>query len=186
MWARQTSSRGASKTRSMRISRGAGVVTCERARRLGLDLPQWCTHVCDPFCLLQELAEPVEPRFQQLPGTWRSRSSRRPAGAGRSLQWRTRPTFSVVTSPACSRTATCFLTPVRLMPKVAASSLIVASRRAEDFQDAPAGRIGESREGGIELGGILNHMVQYFAGIVIRKRASAPSPPSHASRTVSC
>src|SRR5438309_10908483 len=30
-----------------------------------------------------------------------------------SLQVRTRPTFSVVTSPACSRTPTCFFMPVR-------------------------------------------------------------------------
>src|SRR5262249_22704136 len=39
-----------------------------------------------------------------------SSSPRRP-----SLQVRTRPTFSVVTSPACSKTPTCFFMPVRVM-----------------------------------------------------------------------
>jgi hypothetical protein len=40
-----------------------------------------------------------------------SEASRR----GPSLQVRTRPTFSVVTSPACSKMPTCFFMPVRVM-----------------------------------------------------------------------
>ena len=52
-----------------------------------------------------------------------------PAGAAPSLQVRTRPTFSVVTSPACSRTPTCFFMPVRVMWNLSASSVIEASAR---------------------------------------------------------
>src|SRR4051794_4316438 len=44
-----------------------------------------------------------------------------------SLQVRTRPTFCVVTSPACSRTPTCFFMPVRVMWNLSASSVIEAS-----------------------------------------------------------
>src|SRR5713226_1004132 len=51
-------------------------------------------------------------------------SRRRP-----SLQWRTRPTFCVVTSPAPSRILTCFLMPVRVILKFAAKALIEASAR---------------------------------------------------------
>ena len=40
------------------------------------------------------------------------------------LQVRTRPTFSVVTSPACSRTPTCFFMPVRVMWNFSARSVI--------------------------------------------------------------
>ncbi len=48
---------------------------------------------------------------------------------GPSRQRRTRPTFSVLTRPAPSRTPTCFLIPVRVIPKVAASSLMEAPPR---------------------------------------------------------
>src|SRR5690606_15607603 len=41
-------------------------------------------------------------------------------------QCRTRPTFSVSTSPASSSTCTCFFTPVRVISNNRASSLIVA------------------------------------------------------------
>src|SRR3954454_23586702 len=44
-----------------------------------------------------------------------------------SLQVRTRPTFFVVTSPACSKTPTCFFMPVRVMWNLSASSVIEAS-----------------------------------------------------------
>src|SRR5688572_15900490 len=44
-----------------------------------------------------------------------------------SLHVRTRPTFSVVTSPARSRTPTCFFMPVRVIRNFAASSVIDAS-----------------------------------------------------------
>ena len=40
---------------------------------------------------------------------------------------RTRPTFSVVTSPACSRTPTCFFIPVRVRSNFSARSVIDAS-----------------------------------------------------------
>src|SRR5438270_1351447 len=52
-----------------------------------------------------------------------SSSSRR----GPSLQRRTRPTFSVVTSPAASSTPTCFFMPVSVISKASASSVIPAS-----------------------------------------------------------
>src|SRR6187431_779403 len=45
---------------------------------------------------------------------------------GTSVQLRTRPTFSVVTSCASSSTLTCFFIPVNDIPKGSASSLIVA------------------------------------------------------------
>src|SRR6185437_1803487 len=45
---------------------------------------------------------------------------------GASMHLRTRPTFSVVTSSACSSSRTCFLIPVSDMPNGSASSLIVA------------------------------------------------------------
>ena len=48
---------------------------------------------------------------------------------GPSLQVRTRPTFSVVTSPACSKTPTCFFMPVRVMWNFEARSVIDASAR---------------------------------------------------------
>ena len=41
----------------------------------------------------------------------------------------TRPTFFVVTSPACSRTPTCFFMPVRVMWNLSARSVIEASAR---------------------------------------------------------
>ena len=48
---------------------------------------------------------------------------------GPSLQVRTRPAFSVVTRPACSRTPTCFFMPVRVMLNFSASVVIEASSR---------------------------------------------------------
>src|SRR4029079_14830497 len=64
--------------------------------------------------------------------TWAKRSSRcshvlMPSKAyGASMHLRARPTFSVVTSSACSSSRTCFLIPVSDMPNGSASSLIVA------------------------------------------------------------
>src|SRR5690242_16194580 len=54
-----------------------------------------------------------------------SSSSRR----GPSWQVRTRPIFFVVTSPACSRTPTCFFMPVSVMWNLSARSVIDASAR---------------------------------------------------------
>src|SRR5450432_2194392 len=48
---------------------------------------------------------------------------------GPSLQVRTRPTFSVTTSPACSKTPTCFFMPVSVMSNLPARSVIEASPR---------------------------------------------------------
>ena len=81
------------------------------------------------FRALEERLEAVEARLQHLPVVARSRPPRRPAAAGPSRHVRTRPTFSVATSPASSSTCTCFFMPVRVMSNRAARSLIEASRR---------------------------------------------------------
>ena len=44
-----------------------------------------------------------------------SQAASRSSWRGPSLQVRTRPTFSVATSPTCSKTPTCFFMPVRVM-----------------------------------------------------------------------
>ena len=48
------------------------------------------------------------------------------------MQVRTRPIFSVVTSPACSKTPTCFFMPVRVMWNFSARSTIEASAQRRE------------------------------------------------------
>src|SRR5947209_19338764 len=62
---------------------------------------------------------------------------------GASMQLRTRPTFSVVTSSASSSSLMCFFIPVSDMPKGSASSLIVA--RPEPSRSRTARRAGSAR-----------------------------------------
>jgi len=59
------------------------------------------------------------------------------------MHLRTRPTFSVVTSSASSRSRTCFFIPVSDMPNGCASSLIVAL--PEPSRSTTARRVGSAR-----------------------------------------
>jgi hypothetical protein len=48
------------------------------------------------------------------------------------------PIFCVVTSPACSRTPTCFFMPVRVMWNVSASAVIEGGRGSRVIERQPA------------------------------------------------
>ena len=81
-----------------------------------------------------------------------------------SLQVLTRPTFCVTTSPARSRTWTCFFMPVSVIWNLSARRVIDASPRAKLIDDPAAGRIGQRRKREIEgRTCILNHIVQCLA-----------------------
>jgi hypothetical protein len=76
----------------------------------------------------QVLDEPVTVLFVQMQDDFDVTAG--PERVAASLQVRTRPTFSVVTRPACSRTPTCFFMPVSVMSNCPARSVIDASARA--------------------------------------------------------
>ena len=105
-----------------------------------------------PFEFVDDLVQLVEARVPELVVPRRSTPSPPRDGAGRSGSVRTRPTFSVVTSPACSSTPTCFFMPVRVMSNLSARSVIEASRAAELLEDAAAGGVRQGGERGVEVG----------------------------------
>ena len=90
------------------------------------------------FCLAERLEEDRR-RFELVaPPAW----ARRP-----SLQVRTRPTFSVVTTTACSKTPTCFFMPVRVMWNFSARSVILkTSCMSELLKNAASGGVRECGE----------------------------------------
>jgi hypothetical protein len=79
--------------------------------------------------------------------------------SGSSRQVRTRPGLSLLTSPAASRTETCFITPASDIsnPSARAYGRVAAS---EPIDHRATRRIREGGEARVEGGTILTHMVQ--------------------------
>ena len=90
------------------------------------------------YCLGRNLYSQAD-----YPAVFESQAASFSSLRGPSLQFRTRPTFSVVTSPDLSRICTCFLIPVRVISNFAARSLIEASLRPR-YSRTPR-RVGSDR-----------------------------------------
>src|SRR5688572_25716690 len=91
-----------------------------------------CSCVHQPLSFRVSSSTTVSSSSNRASQSWRYCSIHADASSSRrgpSMQVRTRPTFSVVTSPASSKTPTCFFMPVRVMWNSSARSVIEASAR---------------------------------------------------------
>ena len=100
------------------------------------------------------------------------------------MHLRARPTFSVATSSASSRSRTCFFIPVSDMPKGSASSLIVAVPAPS--RSRTARRVGSARAAKARstVVWILNHWVQYHMPSTGRQVPANEERRSHVHRSL--
>src|SRR5262245_9129325 len=167
--ARQTRSRGASNTRSVRISRWLGVVT-------RVVWPARCSVVLILCVLrtLEECPEAVETRFEHLvvpgdPGGLLVEPARAQPAASHPPDLLARDESGLLEDPHVL---------LDTGQRHAESAGQVADRcvaAAEPFEDAPAGRIGERAERRVEPGRTLNHTVQ-FTRCEASRQVSTPGP----------